>query len=507
MNPVAFVVLAVVLCVASVAALVVGDGNPGVAVAPAFAVALLYAVWRLRLRWPVLVLAFLALTLENPADVPAEGLWKSPIYTLGALLLTHLNVTLHSRSLFFSGLDLALVFLGIVVVSRKVTGSPIDRVGRVAGARPLQLFAGLALAGAAWMWIYGFAMGGADVASSLWQVQRVAYLPIVFFLFHEALRGRRDYAALAKLLIGAACVKACLALYIGFAVHAPAGMPPMQYATTHVDSMLFADAFCVVVLLLLDKRFGHRALLGLLVLPLLVGGMVINNRRLVWVEVAAGLMLVFVLAPSTRRKRAIVRGSIFAAPLLAVYSLIGWSSGSLLFRPVQVVRSMVDSSTDGSTAWRDWENYDLFCTIKAHPLTGLGYGHGYIEVVKLPDISEMYALYRFIPHNGILGLFAYGGVIGFTALSTVFVVGIFFAARAQRHATRADDRVAALSALMIIVIYLVHCYGDMGLGTWAGVFTVAPALAVAAKLAVSTGAWRNEVTSDVPVVSVLGEIA
>ena len=169
--------------------------------------------------------------------------------------------------------------------------------------------------------------------------------------------------------------------------------------------------------------------------------------------------------------------------------------------------SSIDSSTDGSTTWRDWENYDLFCTIKAHPLTGLGYGHGYIEVVKLPDISEMYALYRFIPHNGILGLFAYGGVIGFTALSTVFVVGIFFAARAQRFATRPDDRVAALSALTMIVIYLVHCYGDMGLGTWAGVFTVAPALAVASKLAVSTGAWRNDVANDVEVHSVLGEIA
>jgi O-antigen ligase len=254
---------------------------------------------------------------------------------------------------------------------------------------------------------------------------------------------------------------------------------------------------------LLDKRFGHRALLGGLILPLLVAGMVINNRRLVWVEVAAGLALVFVLAPSTRRKRAIVRGAAIASPFVAAYSVVGWSSSALIFRPVEIVRSMVDSSTDGSTSWRDWENYDLFCTIKAHPLTGTGYGHGYIEVVKLPDISEMYALYRFIPHNGILGLFAYGGIIGFTALSTVFVVGIFFAARAQRYATAPEDRLAALGALTMIVIYLVHCYGDMGLGTWAGVFTVAPALAVAAKLAVSTGAWRDPVARQVTADSVL----
>ncbi len=41
----------------------------------------------------------------------------------------------------------------------------------------------------------------------------------------------------------------------------------------------------------------------------------------------------------------------------------------------------------------------------------------------------------------------------------------------------------------MIVIYEVHCYGDMGLGTWTSVFTVAPALAVVAQLAVATGAW------------------
>ena len=31
---------------------------------------------------------FLALTLENPANVPAAGLWKSPLYPLGQALLT-----------------------------------------------------------------------------------------------------------------------------------------------------------------------------------------------------------------------------------------------------------------------------------------------------------------------------------------------------------------------------------------------------------------------------------
>jgi hypothetical protein len=55
----------------------------------------------------------------------------------------------------------------------------------------------------------------------------------------------------------------------------------------------------------------------------------------------------------------------------------------------------------------------------------------------------------------------------------------------------ADDRMAALTAVSIIVVYLVYCYGDLGLGTWTSVFTVAPAFAIASRLAVTTGAWPS----------------
>ena len=127
--------------------------------------------------------------------------------------------------------------------------------------------------------------------------------------------------------------------------------------------------------------------------------------------------------------------------------------------------------------------------MKQTPLFGTGYGHGYIETIKLPDISGAYALYRYVPHNSILGLWAYGGFVGFTALWLMLVVGVFFAARSYRFATKPADRTVLLSCLVAIVIYLTHCYGDMGLGTWTAVFTIGPALAFASKLAVTTGAW------------------
>jgi O-antigen ligase len=219
--------------------------------------------------------------------------------------------------------------------------------------------------------------------------------------------------------------------------------------------------------------------------------MVANGRRLAWVELGAGVATVVALTPWSSVKRTIARAAIAGSPLLLAYAVLGWSSGSVLFEPVHTLRSVVDGKADPSTLWRDLENYDLFYTLRHNPLLGTGYGHGYVEYVWLPDVSSAYALERFLPHNSILGLWAFGGVVGFTALWAMLVVGLFLAARAYRHATTVDDRTVALTAVSIVVVYLVYCYGDLGLGTWTSVFTVAPALAIASKLAVSTGAWPS----------------
>ena len=505
MKTLPFCVFVVLLTAATLAGLLLGDGNLFLAILPVLACGTLYAVWRLPLRYPVLVLTFLALTLEIPSEAPASGLWRSPLYPVGALLLAHMNLTFTtSKWMLFSGLDLVLVYLFAIAWIRWVRGSRIDGIGPSAGAAPLRLLVAASLGGAAAMWLWGMARGGADVASSLWQVQRVIYLPIVFFLFHLALRGAADRAALGKVILAAACTKAVVALYVRATVPPPAGEATLPYATTHADSMLFACAFALVVTLMLERLDRRRALLGALVLPLLAAGMIANHRRVVWVEVAAALMTLYALTPMTRVKRGLARVAVCALPIALVYLAVGWGSTSAFFGPVEVIRSVVDSKADPSTAWRDWENYDLFFTLKQSPLFGTGYGHGYVEIVKLPDISQAYALYRFIPHNSILGLWAYGGLVGFTALWTMLVGGVFFAARAAHHATRVADRTAAIAATSAVVVYLVHCYGDMGLGTWTSVFTVGPALAAASQLAVATGAWgsRAPAAARAPVVVV-----
>jgi O-antigen ligase/polysaccharide polymerase Wzy-like membrane protein len=265
------------------------------------------------------------------------------------------------------------------------------------------------------------------------------------------------------------------------------GVP--YYATTHADSILFACSISVIVALRVEERGRRRAALYLFALPLILAGVMVNNRRLAWVAIAWVIATYYVLAPWTRRKRALTRAVLLSLPLIAAYLAVGWTSSSTVFAPARLVASVVSSDVDGSTRWRDLENFNLVYTIAQHPVLGSGLGHEYIERVRLPDVSAAFPMFRYQPHNGVLALWAFGGGIGFTAHWLLFVAGIFFAARAYRYAVAPMDRAAALSCVAAIVIYMISAYGDTTLGSWPGVFIVGPAIALSGNLAVATGAW------------------
>ena len=465
---------------------VAGDGSIALALTPIALAVVALAVARAPLRLSLLVLAFLCLTLENPSEAPAMYRWKSPLYTLGALLLAHMNITLPVKALMFSGLDLALVLLGGVWVVRRMSGSRIDIEGHVPPAPPLRRAALICLACIAAVWIHGAATAGFSFENSLWQLFRVVYLPCVFLLFCAALRGPVDTRATGTVLLLAALVRASLAIYLRQRFPSTDFLP---HATTHADSMLFCDAVVIVLVTFFERPTGRNLALGMFTLPILGWGMIANNRRLAWVELAACLVVLYFITPMTRLKRRVGQTVVILLPAIAIYVAIGWNRPSGLFAPVRILRSVVDAQADTSTLWRDWENYNLYVTVKAAPILGTGFGHGYIEAVQLPDISRAYAIYRYAPHNSVLGLLAFAGPIGFAGIWLIIPLGIFFAIRAYRFSYEPRDRAAALACVGVLVAYIVHCFGDMGLGTWTSVFTVGAALAVVAKQSLAVGAW------------------
>ena len=447
---------------------------------------------RVPLRTSLLTLMFFALTLENPAEQFASDMYHTPFKTVGALLLNHLNTTTGVRPLFMSGMDILLGALILIGWSRERSGSKIDRAGRVPTPKPLVRLALISLGGTAFVMVNGMLHGG-DFGWALWQVDRVVYLPIIFLLCHWGLRGPADHVALGKVVIAAAAVRATMATIIIHTVYYPKDengiVSILAYATSHNDSILFAAAFVLLLSLILCRVTGKARRLVWIVMPILILGMISNHRRMVWVQVAMVFLTLYLTTPSNPIKVKVRKILTVVTPIFIVYCLAGWNSGSRLFKPVKIIRSIVDSKSDPSTLWRDIENFDLIETIKAGPIFGQGYGHKYLEVVMLPPVD--YTLEFYLPHNSLLGMLSYSGYFGFAAMTMLWVAGAYFAMRAYYATKDPIVRATGLSCFGVVLVYLIQCWGDLGLGAPVGVWLVAPALATAGKAAAAFGGWSD----------------
>jgi hypothetical protein len=482
--PLSAVLLATLLGAATLGAAVLGNGNIAVAFAPAFAFLLLYALGKLPLR--VLWFGYIALVLllDSPVEPFAENKYHSPFRPLAIILSAQLKTVIPVGALVMSGLDLMIVSTLILHTIRRLKESPLDRDGYEPTPLPMFVVNWLCLLGIIWVTVWGIGNGG-NVRFVQWQIQRNIYLPIVMMVAHWVFPGPAQMKPFMQMLTVIACVRSVIAIWLRF------GYPEAEYTTAHSDSVIFAIVFCFLLLRLLHggatrgEKWSAAPILGLL-----SWGMVANERRLVWVEIAVALLFVYFMSPRTLLKRRIAQITLGSIPITSVYIAAGWgSSGTGVFAPVGTLRSMVDSKSDGSTLWRDLENFNLAATFAHHPVFGTGFGHPYELKVWMPDITHLYELEPYLPHNSVVGLWAYAGYVGFTLIWLVPLMAAFICARAYYASKTPYDRTISLTAFCGVVVYLLQCYGDMGLGSIPVLLVVATTVAMVGKLAIQNGAW------------------
>jgi len=473
------------LGLATVAALVAGNGSLILALTPVLLALLLWAIWYLPLRSTVLVLLLLAWAVEAPGDAFGAGLIKTPWNLLGRVLWGKLSGVIPFGPLVMSGFDLLALLLFAVIVYRHTHHSTLDSKGWVDAPPPITTFAWLTVAAVVWMAAFGLAQGGSS-RFALWQMNRWIYIPIVYLLMKQGLRGPADARGVGKSSLGVGVFRALEAITFRWMYPSIDLLP---HATTHHDSVLFTT--CVAILGALLLEVPRKRTLGLVLIlgPIFLWAIQANARRLVWAELGLVAFAFWLITPWTRLKKRVARLTLKAAVPLLLYGAVGWGSESVVFAPVKKIRSLTDSEVNTSTLWRDWENYDLIYTYSQSPLLGSGFGRPFIQKVKLPDVTKFYELEPYVPHNSVLGLWAFGGIVGFSLIWAVFPVGMFFSVRAYRFSRNPRDRVAALGAVAVQIAYVLQGYGDLGFGAWGPVFTLGASFALVGKICVANGAW------------------
>ncbi|KFE67991.1 exopolysaccharide repeat unit polymerase [Hyalangium minutum] len=463
---------------------------PAVAMLPVAAAILLWVLAKVPIRYPVLTLLALMLILDCAVEVPYSGKWQSPLSFPGRLLFLNLNVVTGVPGLGFTLIDLSVFGLIALYVYRQAMGLKIDEK-MTPLPRPLVMALLLILATITWMYIWGVARGG-DGRPAKWQLQKLLLLPMFVLLFNASIKGPEDFRILGRIIVGAAFTKAFLGAFFIVFIARPQGLYT-EYATTHSDTMIYVTGLAIAMSSWTEEPNWKTFRRMVLVSAVILMGMDYNDRRIAYASFNQCLIAMFLISPWSRVKRYATRAGLLLAPVFIIYVAIGWANPVGIFSPVNTFKSMIvgEHNATGEMDYRDVENFNLISTWQNNPMLGTGYGHGFQEVIKLADISHLFEDYLYHPHNSVLGLLAFGGMVGFTGVWLFVALTVYFAVRAYHRAHPPHWRAGGLVVVSIVFAYINQCFGDMGITSWYCTILIALAVTVSGKLATLTGAWKN----------------
>jgi O-antigen ligase len=123
---------------------------------------------------------------------------------------------------------------------------------------------------------------------------------------------------------------------------------------------------------------------------------------------------------------------------------------------------------------------------------GTGWGRRYIELSDKYQIHD-FELWPYIPHNSILGLLAYTGILGAAAFWFAFSTAMFMNARLGRQAPSPLARRIGIVGATQMIVCANQMYGDMGIFSSKTIYILAASYAVALRLPALEGVWPSRI--------------
>ncbi|MER2562353.1 MAG: hypothetical protein ABTQ32_16630 [Myxococcaceae bacterium] len=472
------------LGLASGVAVAVGRGNPVMALVPPLLLVGVVALWRLPLKWPLLALLLLAVTIDDPTDRPYFNLWRSPLYPLGRIFFT--NVA------WFTGFELAVMGLAALTVLRRLMGlSSVMEAPGVPGPRPLRSALLLSFLTIGWLIVWGVARGGV-FREALWQFRALLFMPVVSMLSLLAFDFPKDLRLLGRVLVIGSVVKALLGTFFMYFIAYPQGEYP-PHTTGHNDTMVFVVGVVLALVRVWEWPSWRNIGEALLWLPFLAMALRLNDRRIAYVDITLALGFIYLMSPMHRAKRLLTQGMVAMIPVVALYVAVGWNARGGVFKPVAKLRSIVapaaDTEEESSNVERDIENFNLLKSWERDPMLGQGFGHAFTEFLPSNDFAQ--SAFGHIGHNSVLWLLWIGGIFGFFGVWLYLGITSFFFARTLRVVADVHERVGLLVAMAVIITYLLQAFGDMGSQAMQFVFFVSVAVSIVGRAATRHGQWNT----------------
>ena len=425
-------------------------------------------------------LLFVAWTAELPADAGTHlycEYWRSPLQALGPLFVSMPGVGLLPwQALLLVATPFCLLWPGAF----HKRAWPMDAAIVTSLASVLVSF------------LWGVLRGG-SAYNAYYQLWRFLLALLVGVLLLSTVRSSRDLKALGWTVLAAACLRGSLGIYFYWA-HVRGKINPLPpHVTTHDDSLLFVSGLVIVLSWAFARRRWRTWLAASLVSGGLIYAIVLNNRRLAWIELLLALGFAYLLLPPGAGRRRVTLWLLIGAPLVLAYFVVGSQRPEAVFAPARAL-STAGSNEDASSLARQEEIRNLIYTLTTagNPLLGTGWGVPYQKVTSVyANYGQEWWQYVYMPHNSLLGVAVFSGLVGICGIWLVVPVGAFLATRGYRGSTRPVERSAAMTALCVLPAYAAQCYGDIGFQSLTCDLLLGVAIAVAGTVSARGGRAPN----------------
>ncbi len=380
----------------------------------------------------------------------------------------------------------AELLMGLLLVLAFTRAEPAVRArlynGRLFG--PYLLFLLAVLLGE----IHGLLNGG-DLNKSLWELRPQVYGFVAFVTASLLIRSRDDLVWLAAVAVAAILVKAVIG-DVRYFIVLNHSLGTHETVLGHEDSFFLALLPMGALASFIWQGWSRTLKLLALVCPIAVVALLANQRRAGIAAMFGGLAVITLLAirfNATHRRRLIIFAVITSAAV-AIFLIIFWNDQyGVIGQLVRPVRSQFDPTYRDylSNIYRDAENVNLKVSFQTNRLIGMGFGMPFLIVVTQADISNIYPLWNYIPHNTLLWVGVRMGLVGSVTFWVLIGFALLEVCRAQ--SVQRDRFVLMLAALIggAIAAELLVAYADLQLesyrnmivvGLLFGVLNILPAL-------------------------------
>lgn len=411
--------------------------------------ALLMGVWAVR---PLAALA-ITLGLALTGDI-ATAKW----FPFNKNLSSRESIMWINDAVIVSPLEIVLVWgLAVVGYRNLATGRSVFRSAPL--VRPLGVLFVVVVLGL----MYGLSRGG-DPRIALIEARPLLYLPLLYLLVVNVCSSIRDYRAVFVAAVLGITVQTVITIDHYLQLD-PDTRATLESLNEHGSAISMNLVFVLTIVAFLFEGVPRAIRLSLLVVSVPMGFVyLVSQRRVAVVALLIALAALAVLL-FWRQRRTFLRVVPAAALVGTLYVGAFWNSESSLAFPAQAVKTAVvaegvNDADSSSNLYRKIENFNLVYTIRAAPLTGIGFGHAFYRPIPLADIS-FFVFSAYIPHNSMLWIWVKTGFVGFVAvlylLARTLLLGM---ARARDAASGLPAHLTA-GALAFVLMYAVYLWVDV----------------------------------------------